>query len=315
MGKLIVPLVLLSVLSAGCLESAPEVRRDYRYRCDLLNYDAHGKFQNKMRIGAILSCDVPEKTVRWSEPTLAFGKALEGDFGQPLKQTYMEGFTYPVPQIQDLLKPEFYKGFPATPLGFLMRNSIVDAHMFDVFVAELDRMTLNRPYRSAASDADIDLGGQGNQKLKNLTLTWIGDLPRNGRSCAVILYQSSLDSVEVSIPGATFAGSTIFWGEIWVCRCTKAVEYATLREHALMGSPKPEAKITELQNTNRTVIFERIIEDPDRPARPSGESDRPDQPDQPDKTDQPEKPDQPEKTDPPDQPEKPDSPDPADAGD
>lgn len=261
MRNLVLPVLLLSACGAGCAHQLAESPRSYRYRCDMLNYDAQGKFQNKLRIEADHVRGLPEDRMRWNRASIAFGKSLEGEFGPPMKQSYMEGFTYPRPEIQEMLKPEFYEGFPSNPLAFLMRNSIVDAHMFDVFAAELEHMKRNEPYRSAASDSDIELGGQGNQKLKNLTLTWIGDLRRNGRSCSVILYQSSVDPVRVEIPGARWSGSTVFWGEIWLSRRDRTIEYATLREHALMGPPDPDAKVKGLQNAYRSVTFERVVEE------------------------------------------------------
>ncbi len=241
--------------------AAAEGSRTYRYTCDFLIYDVRGNFQNKMKIQATHTRDLPDGLMRWDQASISFGTTLEGEFTPPMPQTYMDGFSYPEVEIQEMLTSEFFADFPTTPFGFLMKNSVLDAHVFDTFLLELDQLEPNVPHRSATSDAEITLyEDQGVQHLKDLTLTWTGTSERNGRACRVIRYQSSLDSVVVNLPGLEMAGSTVFWGDIWVSSPERQIEYATLYEHSLTGPPDPEASIKDLQNTYRTLTFERVVD-------------------------------------------------------
>ena len=165
------------------------------------------------------------------------------------------------PKIEDMLTGDFFASFPTNPLGFLMKNSVLDAHVFDTFIDEVEQLELNVPYRSATSDSDIKLyENEGNQKLEDLRLTWTGTSERNGQDCKVIRYQSSVDSVNVNVPGATQAGSTVFWGDLWVSTGNGGIEYATLFEHSLMGPVDTAAPIKELQSIFRSVTLERVDE-------------------------------------------------------
>ncbi len=241
----------------GVDESAPQPST-YRYTCDFLIYDTYGTFRNKMKIQATQTRDLPDDRMRWNAASIAFGTTLEGEFTPPLPQTYVEDFSYSRPAIEDMLTAEFFESFPATPFGFLMKNSVLDAHVFDSFLDEFGSLELNVPHRSASSEAEILLyDEQGVQHLKNLTLILTGTSQRNGRKCAVIRYQSSLDAVAVDLPGFQMSGSTVFWGDLWVSADGQQVEFATLHEHSLMGPPDPGAPIQELQNTYRAATFER----------------------------------------------------------
>ena len=240
-------------------DEAIEGARTYLYTCDFLVYDVHGKFQNKMRIQASQSRGLADGLTRWDDAGISFGTTLDGEFTPPMPQAFVHGFSYPQVEIQEMLTSDFFTAFPATPFGFLMKNSVLDAHVLDTFLLELDELEPNVPHTSNTSEAEIALyEDQGVQHLKQLTLTWIGSSERHGRPCQVIRYQSSLDSVVVDLPGLQMAGSTVFWGDIWVSSAQREIEYATLHEHSLMLPQDSGASVEDLANTYRTVTFERV---------------------------------------------------------
>lgn len=253
--------VSLSLFIVSSALSAPERSQGYNYTCNFLIYDVQAKFQNKMRIEAIHTRGLPEDMVRWNQASIAFGTSLDGEFSPPMKQPYMENFTYPITQIKNMTTGDFYKGFPVTPIGFMMKAIVVDVHMYDILIPFIDKLKLNQTTRCISNTMNMDLfGNQGNQNLKNLDLTWTGNSQMNGKSCSVIHFQSSVDSVKVNIPevGFKFEGSTVFWGDIYVTPGDKQIEYATLYEHTITVPPDPEAKIKDVQNIYRTVTLQKI---------------------------------------------------------
>lgn len=258
MRAAVLPLALL----ASCVSApraAPTEPPVYRYACDYSIHDAAGGFQSRIRIRAVQSRGRPDGMIRWSEASLAFGATREGEFAPAMRQKYVDGFSYPASTpIAGLLEPGFYKGFPDTPLAFMMKNSILDAHVIDVLAAELDRLKPNEPTPfSGAGTEGIPLFGQGKQSLRRLDLTWVGNSRRGGRECAVVAYRSDIGAVSAAGTGMDFTGSTVFWGEIWVALEAREVEHATLYEHSLVSPPDPEAPIKSLQNIYRALTFER----------------------------------------------------------
>jgi len=266
MRRLTILLIGLFLISIGCVanSSSPDSTEraiSYQYTCDFLMYNVQGKFQSKMRIEAVHTRGLPGDMMLWNQASIAFGTSLDGEFNPPMKQPYMENFSYPVTQIKNMLTGEFYKGFPVTPIGFMMRNTVVDVHTFDVFTPFIDKLKLNQTTRCISNTMNMVLfENQGNQSLKNLDLTWTGNSQMNGNLCKVIHFQSSLDSVKVNLPESNFNidGSTVFWGDIWVTPGNKQIEYATLHEHSLFGSPDPEAKIKDVHSIYRTVTLQKI---------------------------------------------------------
>jgi hypothetical protein len=196
--------------------------------------------------------------MRWSQAKISFGTTPDGDFSPPLPQACMEGFGYPASEIKNMLTPEFFKGFPVSPLGMIMKNTVIDAHMFDCFLADLDRLALNVPRAFSGENSEMKLfGNEGTQTLRKLDLTWIGTSRRNGKDCKVIRYRADLAPVMLTGPAAEASGCTLFWGEMWVPPGERYVEYATLNEHCLMALPDPEAKIGSLQNIFRVMTLQR----------------------------------------------------------
>lgn len=252
------PLLVL----AGCAgRPAPEQPRSYRYTCDYFIHDAAGNFRSKMRVQAVHTRGLPEGIMRWSRSGISFATTQEGEYSLPARQEYMDGLSYPdTTSIEELLAPDLYAGFPSTPLAFVMKMSVLDVHMFDAFLADLDRLKPNETKAfSGAHTEDIPLfGNEGKQTLRRLDLTWIGDTLRNGKPCSVIAYRSDVGPVAMTLPGFDQLASTVFWGEIWVSQKDRQVEHATIYEHTLTVPPDPEARVKSLQNVYRTATLERL---------------------------------------------------------
>jgi len=265
MRTLTVLLVSLALLTMACITNtsgthdSTQSPQSYQYTCDFLIYNVQGKFQNKMRIEATHTRGLPGDMMRWNQASIAFGTSLDGEFTPPMKQPYMENFAYPATQSKNMLTGDFYKGFPATPIGFMMRGIVVDVHTFDIMIPFIDNLELNKTFRCISNTMNMDLfEHQGNQNLKNLDLTWTGNSQMNGKSCSVIYFQSSVDSVSITVPGANYDSSTIWWGNIWVTPGDKQIEYATIYEHTVIVPPDSEAKIKDVQSIYRTLTLKKM---------------------------------------------------------
>jgi hypothetical protein len=143
----------------------------------------------------------------------------------------MEGFSYPHTSDKDMLKADFFRGFP--PMAMQERNLVWDTEMIEAFGQILfERLKLNTPYH-VPDTADIVLAGMGSFHHKDLQLIWTGISKRNGQECAVIDYRAFFNQLEVSNPAMTLTGRSHYWGQIWVSLTTKRIEYATLYEDVL----------------------------------------------------------------------------------
>lgn len=264
----LLPLLSLAPLLAGCAGSAPAQAgrpepRAYRYTCDLFTYDVNGQLKGKMRIAATQTRGLPGGIVRWSDAVVSHGTSLEGAFGPETRQDYMEGLSYPTPDPADalaLLSPEIYRSFPATIPAFLMKSAVVDAHGFDQFSEAAARLKPGETAPCAGSGSkDIPLfGDDGRQDLRRLEMTLIGSARRNGKDCDVLSFQADIAPVAITMPGARLSGSTLFWGEVWVSRGDRQIEHASMREHALMAAPAPEARLSSLHSTYRVITLESL---------------------------------------------------------
>jgi hypothetical protein len=124
--------LLLATAALAQIQSAakPVASRSYRFTCDYNYLDTKGNLSRRERISALYSRDLAHGRVKWSDTSTAeAGNA--GDFGPAKKRDFMEGFGYARASIKDMLKPEFFKGFP--PDAMFERNLVWDAHMIEGF--------------------------------------------------------------------------------------------------------------------------------------------------------------------------------------
>ncbi len=186
-----------------------------------------------------------------------------GQFGAPQKRDFMEGFRYRN-DLSSTLKPEFFKGFPATAV--FERNLVWDTGMIEMFGQNyFDRLKLNEPYH-VPSDEDVNMPGVGTFHNRDVVLEWIGRSQRNGQDCVLIRYQAFLNPLEIVNGGMTLKGRSDYWGLIWVSLATKQIEYGTLHE-IVVGELKLAGQDTpQILNILRSGALEPVSAQPD-PAR------------------------------------------------
>ncbi len=226
----------------GVKQNGPQA---YRFTCDYYYLDTKGNLARRERASALYTRDLPEDRVRWTGITFAESSGSPDTFGPAQKRDFMEGFSYTRASLKDMLKPEFFRGFP--PAAMLERNLVVDTHMIEGFGQDhFPELKLNIPFHPfhVPESAALPLAGAGTFKLKDLQLIWTGISQRNGQECAVIDYRAFLNTFEIKMPGINLIAGSSFGGQVWVSLRTKRLEYATLYENvlgemSLEGQEKP----------------------------------------------------------------------------
>jgi len=212
------------LLASAFGQAAP---RTWHFTCDYYNLDAKGHLERRQRYSANYTRGLPGDGVRWSDVTVADGKGWADDFGPPQKQSFMEGFSYPYADAGNMMKPDFFHGFP--PMAMQQRNFVWDTHMMEGFVDKLGELKPGLPYH-VPNAAEVDLAGAGTFRNRDLQLTLTGTTKRNGQECAVIDYRALFNTIDAKTPAFTLLGRSDYWGQIWVSLATKQIEYATLYE-------------------------------------------------------------------------------------
>lgn len=239
--------------SLAVKQSGPQA---YRFTCDYYYLDTKGNLGRRERVSARYTRDLPEDRVRWSDIAVAESAGSPDNFGAARKRDFMEGFSYTRASLTDMLKPEFFRGFPAAAM--LERNLVWDTHMIESFGQDhFSDLKLNVPFHVPQSAA-LPLAGAGAFKLKDLQLTWTGISQRNGQECAVIDYHAFLNTLEMRMPGIHLIAGSNFWGQVWVSLGTKRIDYGTLYEGlvgemSLQGPEKPQ-----VVNVFRMGVFEPV---------------------------------------------------------
>jgi hypothetical protein len=215
--------------------------RTWHFTCDYYNLDLKGHLYGRQRYSASYTRGLPGDAVRWSDVTVANGNGWSGDFGPAQKQGFMEGFSYPHADAANMMKPDFFRGFP--PMAMQQRNLVWDTHMFEGFVADFDHLKPNVPYHVPGA-GEVDLAGAGTFRNRDLQLILTGTAKRNGQDCAVIDYRALFNTLEGKTVAFALVGRSEYWGQIWVSLATRQIEYATLYEEVLgeltlQGQEKP----------------------------------------------------------------------------
>lgn len=239
------------------LPKAPAVKptgpQTYRFVCDYYQLDIKGNLASRHRVSGRYTRGLPEGKMRWNDVTVAQGKDFTDTFAVPEKREFMEGFTYSLADGRDMLKPEFFPGFP--PLAIQERTQVWDTHMLESFVAEMPKLALNTPYRFESGE--VPLAGAGTFTNHDIQLTWTGLGRRNSQECAVIDYRAYFNKVNVSSPAVTLTGRSHYWGQIWVALSTFDIEYATLSEDVLGELKLPNQTAPMTINVFRIGVLDR----------------------------------------------------------
>src|SRR5712691_2050015 len=94
------------------LKLKEETPQRYQFTCDYFQVTPTGDPIRKQRVSADYVRALPNGRVRWSNVTVAEAAGFDDAFPDGEKQQYMEGFTYRLSDTPNMLKPEFFTGFP-----------------------------------------------------------------------------------------------------------------------------------------------------------------------------------------------------------
>jgi hypothetical protein len=230
----------------------------YRWTCDYFQVTPTADLIRKQRVSAEYVRALPNGRVRWSNVTVAEAAGFDDAFPDGEKQPYMEGFTYRLSDTPNMLKPEFFAGFPPSPTAVLAKNLVWDTHMMEQFGQDhLGDLKLNETYRLQSRPEDVPLAGAGTFQNRQIELTWLGLSRRNGELCALIQYRAFLNKLKINLGDTRLKGKSSYWGEIWVSLEDKQIEHATLYEDVLLETPGPQG--SQLVSVFRRGTLEKRV--------------------------------------------------------
>ena len=228
----------------------------YMITVDYLQLDTLGNPLGKERVTGDYLRALPDGKVRWNNVRIAKAKGFDQPFPEGESQSYMEGFTYKVSKPAEMLKKEFFPGFPDSEIK--TKNLVWDMHMIEQFGWDyFNKLELNQPYAIQSQPEDVALAGAGTFQNRRIELTWVGLSKRTNEVCALIQYQAFMNKFTTSMGKLSFQGRSHYWGDIWVSLKDKQIEYATLFEDVLVEFSLPGQGGKQLLGVLRKGRFEK----------------------------------------------------------
>ncbi len=228
----------------------------YKITVDYLRLDTLGNPLGKERVTGDYLRALPDGKVRWNNVRIAKAEGFDQPFPEGESQSYMEGFTYKLTKPAQMLKKEFFPGFPDGEIK--TKNLVWDMHMIEQFGWDyFNKLELNQPYAIQSQPEDVSLAGAGTFQNRRIELTWVGLSKRNNEACALIQYQTFMNKFAASMGKLSFQGRSHYWGDIWVSLKDKQIEYATLIEDVLVEFSLPGQEGKQLIGVLRKGTFEK----------------------------------------------------------
>ena len=247
--------VLLSRLPTE-LKLHEDKPQKYKLTFDYLQLDRLGNPLGKERVSGEYTRALPGGRARWSNVTIAKAKAHGDPFAGGEAQRYMEGFTYVLSRRSDMLKKEFFPGFPGIEVK--TKNLVWDMHMIEELAWDyFDKLELNQPYAIQSQPEDVPLAGAGTFQNRRVEVIWVGLSRRSGETCALIQYQAFMNKFTTTMGTMNFQGRSHYWGDIWVSLKDKQIEYATLLEDVLVEFSLPGQERKQQIGVLRKGTFEK----------------------------------------------------------
>ena len=230
---------------SGNLPNPKGVSR-YHINCDYFNHTLlNAKMIDKLRVSGDLTISNGEtktwNNVRFMKSTPPDGKFTEGEL-----QSYMENFSYNNKAGLEMMKTEFFKGFPNEAVQ--VKNLVWDMAALDAFGFEfLDSLKLNTIFEAKTMNGPAEMGGVGTFTNKNIQLIWKGLSMVDGELCAIIDYRAMDNPLVIDLKlnnmQCKMNGRSHYWGTIWVSLKEKSIAYAELLEDVAfrmeMGAQMP----------------------------------------------------------------------------
>jgi hypothetical protein len=236
-------------------ENSPQ---QYKMITDYYNHDILGDLLSKMRVTGIYTRGLDSGFVKWNNVRIAQAASKDQPFPEGTKQEYMENFTY-VPSA-GMMGSSPYKNFP--PNSEFEKNLVWDVMGFEVFAYPyFDSLRINVPFRAKQVNGKVELEGLGEFENKNITLTWTGISMMHNETCAVIEYLALGNPLDFKTDLFNMKGRSNYWGTIWLSLNDKQIEQAVLYEDVNMEMQLKGQEKSQLSNTTREIIFNKIMEE------------------------------------------------------
>lgn len=235
---------------------------------EIQEYDVTLKWQNidpikgdKISINAIkakYSCGLDSGLVGWSDVFLYninnFKQILEN--GNRLDA--FDNFVYK-PNFFSFASEKYYTDIDPQ-YKEIAAWFILDAIQMDgITNIFFDSLLFNKPFYPAILDTFLLKVENGiTFKSQSTKFIWSGITKLNGEICAIIKFESPFNPVSMDVPGYSFQGRSLFWGEIWISLSDKQFEYAEMIEDIIINlktSSFPEGKLINMQ---REIVFEKV---------------------------------------------------------
>lgn len=239
----------------GGLEAHSSGARTYRFTVVYNSANSKGELLHRYRLTGDYTSGIADGEVVWKNVTEADADGATAPFRAPRKIEFMEGFRYR-DDLPSTFQPDFFKGFP--PTAVFERNLIWDTGMIESFGRDfLDRLKLNEPYHIPSSP-DVNMPDVGTFHNRDVVLERIGRSKRNGKECALILYQAFFNPLRMVNGGMTLEGRSDYWGEIWVSTDARQIEYATIHENVVGEMKLSGQSAAQMVNLFRTGSLDPI---------------------------------------------------------
>jgi len=237
----------------------PATPQRYHVTTDYFNRTFQGIFIDKMRVSGDFTTNLPEKSEKWNNVTVAKSKQLDGQFGAGEPQPYIENFTY---QPSDkILQPEFFKDFPLEAVH--VKNLVWDLAGVEAFAwGHLDSLKLNETYEAKQMNGTANLAGLGTFKNNNIQLTWKGISTVNNQLCGLVDFRAMDNPLEINMKmsGKDFSmkGVSHYWGTVYISLSEKTIEYTELLESVTMEVKLSDQPGSQYVYATRLMKVEKI---------------------------------------------------------
>ena len=226
--------------------------RTYRFTVEYSTANTRGDVMGRQRLTGEYTRGLPDNEAVWNRVTLEEATGATAPYGEPSNQSFMDGFRYRN-DLSETMKPGLFKGFP--PQAVIDKNLVWDAGMIELFgQTQFDHLQLNRPYTLIANK-EANMPDVGTFTNRNVVLEWVGNSERNGEECAIITYKAFFNALDVDAGGLKLKGRSNYWGEIWVSRKTRQIEYSTIYEDVLGELKLPGQEASQVVNVFRAGTF------------------------------------------------------------
>lgn len=122
-----------------------------------------------------------------------------------------------------------------------------------------DSLTFNEAfYPALLDDFTMRIDNGIHFKSQSAKFLWSGITKYNNEPCAIVKFESLQNPVEMDLPGYSFKGRSLYWGEIWISLNDKQFEFAVMDEDIIIKLDSPNFPQGQLINMQREIVFNKV---------------------------------------------------------